>query len=125
MVTNQIRELPDLDWDEIAQQEIIVTGADLVARSDFAYQIGSVAIAGLIYHSYIGSPWFWFALAKGVMLRDLIDFRALREQIPQNALTAICEEWPNAVRFAEFYGFEDTGQKCLLGDRPYKIYRRT
>lgn len=121
---NPIDKLPDLDWNEIARQEIIITGANIVAQSDFAYQIGKVAIAGLIYHNYISPPWFWFALAKGVTLRDLIDFRALREQIPFGSMTAICEEWPNAVRFAEFYGFKDTGEKRLYGDKPYKIYRR-
>jgi len=121
---NPIDNLPDLDWNEIAKREIIVTGANLVARSDFAYQIGRVAIAGLIYYSYIGPPWFWFALAKGVTLRDLIDFRALREQIPAGALTAVCEEWPNAIRFAEFYGFEDTGNVRPNEGRVYKIYRR-
>lgn len=121
---NPIDKLPDLDWNEIARQEIIVTGANLVARSDFAYQIGRVAIAGLIYYSYVAPPWFWFALAKGVTLRDLIDFRALREQIPQGALTAVCEEWPNAVRFAEFYGFEDTGERRPNKGKPYMIYRR-
>ena len=120
-----IRSLPDLDWNEIAKQEIIVTGADLVAKSDYAFQIGRVAIAGLIYHNYTSPPWFWFALAKGVTIRDLIDFRALREEIPQGALTAICEEWPNAVRFALFYGFEDTGERRSLGDKPYMIFRRT
>lgn len=122
---NPIERLPDLDWNEIARQEIIVTGADLVNKSDFAFQIGRVAIAGLIYHNYTSPPWFWFALAKGVTIRDLIDFRAMREEIPLGALTPVCEAWPNAIRFAEFYGFEDTGEKRLLGDKPYKIYRRT
>jgi hypothetical protein len=120
-----IDNLPNLDWNEIARQEIIITGANLVSRSDFAYTIGRVAIAGLIYHSYVASPWFWFALAKGVTIRDLIDFRALREEIPHGALTAICEEWPNAVRFAEFYGFVDTGELRIYGRKPYKIFRRT
>lgn len=120
-----IKQLPDLEWNEIAEQEIIVAGAGLVAQSDFAYQVGRVAIAGLIYHNYVTPPWFWFALAKGVTLRDLIDFRALREEIPAGALTAIYEGWPNAVRFAEFYGFEYTGNDRLCGDKMYKIYRRT
>lgn len=122
---NPIERLPDLDWNEIARQEIVVTGANLIAQSDFAYQIGRVAIAGLIYYSYMSPPWFWFALAKGVTMRDLIDFRAMREQIPQGALTAVCETWPNAIRFAEFYGFEDTGETRLYGDKVYRIYRRT
>lgn len=122
---NPIDNLPNLDWNEIARQEIIVTGADLVSRSDFAYQIGRVAIAGLIYHSYTAPPWFWFALAKGVTIRDLIDFRAMRESIPEGALTAINEALPNAVRFAEFYGFTYTGENRLYGDKMYKIYRRT
>lgn len=122
---NPIDSLPNLDWNEIARQEIILTGANLVAQSDFAYQIGRVAIAGLIYQSYTAPPWFWFALAKGVTLRDLIDFRALREQIPAGALTAVHEGWPNAVRFAELYGFTYTGRDQLCGDKLYKIYRRT
>lgn len=119
-----IKHLPNLDWNEIAEQEIIVTGAELVSQSDFAYQIGNIAIAGLIYHSYVAPPWFWFALAKGVTLRDLLDFRALREQVPVGALTAVREEWPNAIRFAEFYGFEYTDEDRLYGDKMYKIYRR-
>lgn len=122
---NPIDSLPNLDWNEIARQEIIITGANLVSKSDFAYQIGRVAIAGLIYHSYVAPPWFWFALAKGVTIRDLIDFRALREEIPAGALTAIDEAWPNAVRFAEFYGFAYTGEDRLIGGRTYKMYRRT
>lgn len=121
----EIKDLPDLDWNEIAEREIIITGANLVAQSDFAYQIGRVAIAGLIYYSYVAPPWFWFALAKGVTLRDLIDFRALREEIPLGALTAVSEAWPNAVRFAEFYGFTFTGEERVYGDKPYKIFRRT
>lgn len=121
---NPIDHLPNLDWNEIAQREIIVTGADLVAKSDFAYQIGRVAIAGLIYHNYIAPPWFWFALAKGVTIRDLIDFRALREQIPFGAQTAVYEGWPNAIRFAEFYGFEYAGSDRVLDGKTYKIYRR-
>lgn len=120
-----IDNLPNLDWNEIAQREIIITGANLVAQSDFAYQIGRVAIAGLIYSSYTAPPWFWFALAKGVTIRDLIDFRALREEIPAGALTAVHEGWPNAVRFAEFYGFANTGEERTYGDKSYKIFRRT
>lgn len=120
-----INSLPALDWTELAEREIIVTGADLIAKSDFAYQIGRVAIAGIIYHSYTAPPWFWFALAKGVTIRDLIDFRALREEIPQGSLTAIDEKWPNAIRFAEFYGFVDTGEIKVYNDKPYRIFRRS
>lgn len=122
---NPIKGLPDLDWNEIARQEIIITGENIVAQSDFAFQIGRVAIAGLIYQNYTSPPWFWFALAKGVTIRDLIDFRALREEIPEGARTAINENWPNAIRFAEFYGFEDTGERRVYDDKPYRIYRRT
>lgn len=121
---NPIKHLPDLEWSDIAEREIIVAGEGLIEQSDFAYQIGRVAIAGLIYRSYVAPPWFWFALAKGVTLRDLIDFRALREQIPQGSLTAVCKEWPHSIRFAEFYGFEYTNSDRICGDRTYKIYRR-
>jgi hypothetical protein len=73
----------------------------------------------------VSPPWFWFALAKGVTIRDLIDFRAKREEIPAGALTAVREEWPNAVRFAEFYGFVYTGEDRTIGSKTYRIYRRT
>lgn len=119
-----IKNLPALDWNEIAQNEIIVTGANLVEQSDVAYQIGRVAIAGLIYQSYTSPPWFWFALAKGVTLRDLIDFRRYREEIPEGALTAIREDRAEATRFAEFYGFEDTGGLRIFNGLRYKIFRR-
>lgn len=121
---NPIKDIPDLEWSEIAAREIVIAGEELVAQSDFAYQIGRVAIAGLIYRSYVAPPWFWFALAKGVTIRDLIDFRALREEIPKGALTAICEEWPNAIRFAEFYGFEYSNAYRIVDGKTYKIYRR-
>lgn len=119
-----IKDLPDLDWNEFAKQEIVVAGAGLVAQSDFAYQIGRVAIAGLIYTSYTAPPWFWFALAKGVTLKDLFDFRALREEIPQGSLCAVNEGWPEAVKFAKFYGFEDTGADRVVEGKTYKIFRR-
>lgn len=120
-----IDSLPNLDWNEIARREIIITGANLIAQSDFAFQIGRVAIAGLIYHNYLSPPWFWFALAKGVTMRDLIDFRKLRDEIPQGAMTAVCVDWPHAIRFAEFYGFVYTGEERIYDGKTYKMYRRT
>ena len=41
-----IDKLPDLDWTELAKQEIILTGENLVQTSDVAFQIGRVAIKG-------------------------------------------------------------------------------
>jgi hypothetical protein len=121
---NPIKKLPDLDWDDIAKREIIVTGENLVEQSDYAYQIGRVAIAGLIYYSYTSAPWFWFALAKGVTIRDLIDFRRLQEEIPIGSMTAVRTDRVEALRFARFYGFEETGELRTLGNTTYKLFRR-
>lgn len=119
-----IKDLPNLEWSDFARQEIIVAGEELVAQSDFAYQIGRVAIAGLIYTSYTAPPWFWFALAKGVTIKDLFDFRALREEIPRGTLTAVNAAWPEAIKFAKLYGFEDTGKSRVVESKTYKIFRR-
>lgn len=119
-----IKGLPNLDWNDFARQEILATGESLVTQSDFAFQIGRVAIAGLIYTTYTAPPWFWFALAKGVTIRDLLDFRAVREEIPLGALTAVNVAWPQAVKFAKFYGFEDTGVERVVENKTYKIFRR-
>lgn len=122
---NLIDKLPNFNWSPSALEEITATGREMVEHSDFAYQIGQVAICGLIYRSYLSPPWFWFALAEGVTLRDLIDFRrTYMEMIPSGALTAINENRRENIRFAEFYGFEDTGLVRLYKGVTYKIYRR-
>lgn len=119
-----IDSLPDLEWSEFATREILATGESLVTQSDFAYQIGQVAIAGLTYTSYTSPPWFWFALSKNVTIKDLLDFRALREKIPVGSQTAVNVAWPRAARFAEFYGFEDMNVSTVVGNETYKIFRR-
>ena len=120
-----IDALPDLDWSPIARREIALTGADLLRQSDFAYQIGQIAICGLVYSTLTSPPWFWFALAKGVTLRDLIDFRrTYMNLIPSGAITAVNTADRESIRFAEFYGFEETSSVRIYKDRVYKIYRR-
>lgn len=122
---NPIKAIPNLPWSPAAQFEIALAGDDLVAQSDFAYQIGQVAICGLIYSSYVAPPWFWFALAKGTTLRDLIDFRrTYMEMIPLGAMTAVRAEAKESIRFAEFYGFEATGDKRRYKGHTYLLYRR-
>lgn len=119
-----IDKLPDLDWSEIAKAEIALTGPDLIRQSCVAYQLGNVAIAGLVYFSFTSAPLFWFALARGVTIRDLIDFRAQRELIPTGAFTMVDEDQPRSIRFAEFYGFEFTGETMDQLGHTYKIFRR-
>lgn len=119
-----IDSLPDLDWSDIAREEIVAAGAELVSKSDFAYRIGNIAIAGLIYSSYTAPPWFWFALTNGITLKDLLDLRAKREKIPQGAITAVNKNLPEAIKFAKFFGFEDTDRIRLVDGKIYKIFRR-
>jgi hypothetical protein len=121
---NPIDFLPDFAWSPDAEAEIAVTGPDLIRQSDFAFAIGTVAVAGLIYSSYSSPPWFWFALARNVKMSDLIDFRRLQESIPRGSLTAVREDFKVGRRFATFYGFEDTGGKQEHAGVTYIIYRR-
>lgn len=121
---NRIDKLPPLNWTDTAREEIAISGASLVEQSDFAYQIGTFAVAGLVYTSYTSPPIFWFALAKGVGLRQLIDFRRLKEEIPVGAVTYIRADRPKAIRFAEFYGFEFTGFSVVVSDVTYNLFRR-
>ena len=97
-----------------------MTGEELLAQSDFMWRVGEVAICGLIYQTFTSPPWFWFALAKNVTFRDLIDFRRLATLIPLGTYTAIQANLPLAKRFAEFYGFKSTDQER----EGYTIYRR-
>ncbi len=119
-----IKALPDLPWTPHAREEIAMTGPALVAASQVAYAIGNVAIAGLIYTSFTSPPWFWFGLTKNATIRDLIDFRALREQIPQGAETAVRSDFEAGHRFASFYGFSRTGQVRDYSGATYDVYRR-
>lgn len=119
-----IEKLPDLNWNDIAVRELSLLEDDLVGSSTVAYRIGNVAVAGLIHDSFTSPPWFWFALAKDVTMRDLIDFRRFQEKIPSGALTAVQKDNERALRFATFYGFIDTGKEASNRDIEYKILRR-
>lgn len=121
-----IKAVPELDWSDIAMEEILSEDANgLIAASEVACCIKNIVIAGLIYSSYLQPPWFWFALAKGVTIRDLLDFRRLKEHIPQGALTAVNVKHKDALRFAELYGFRSTGKLETHKGKTYKIFRRT
>lgn len=121
-----IDKLPELQWNDIALEEMLAGETDdLVATSEVAYRVGNLAVAGLIYHTFLQPPWFWFALAKGVTIRDLLDFRRLKERIPHGALTAVNIKHHEAIRFAELYGFERTGKMEVHNDKTYLIFRRT
>lgn len=120
-----IKKLPELDWTDNSSFEIAEAGGDyLVQQSDCAYMVNNVLVAGLVYRSFTSPPWFWFALAKGITFRDLIDFRRLKDYIPLGALTAVAVDFQLAHRFAKFYGFEDTGEPHSFHGRDYTIYRR-
>lgn len=120
----EIKSLPDLPYTPQARAEIVMTGPALIAASHVAYKIGEVAIAGLIYTSFTSPPWFWFGLTKNTGIRDLIDFRALREHIPQGAETAVRSDFEAGHRFATFYGFSRTGLVRDYGGTTYDVYRR-
>lgn len=106
-----IKKLPDLRWSARAARQIESAGGDaLVQCSHVAYRLGNAAVIGLVYQNLFSPPWLWFALAEDVSMRDLIDFRKLQDQIPRGTLTSVQDGDTTAIRFAAFYGFEDSGQ---------------
>lgn len=106
-----IKKLPDLRWSQRARKQIDSAGGDaLVECSHVAYRLGDAAVIGLVYQNFFSPPWLWFALAEDVSMRDLIDFRKLQDQIPRGTLTSVQDGDTIALRFAAFYGFEDSGQ---------------
>ena len=119
-----IKELPKLNWSIKAREEIVITGEDLIDHSTFAWQVGEVLIVGFIYTTLLSPPWMWFALAEGVTIRDLIDFRRLTEYIPLGTTTAVDADFAEGIRFAKLYKFEDTGETRQHGEKIYKIFRR-
>lgn len=120
-----IHKLPALNWTDNSAYEIhAVSGDELLAQSDFAWQVGNLFVMGLVYSTYTSPPWLWFALSKDVKFRDLIDSRRIKDYIPTGTLTAVAEDFPVAQRFARFYGFEETGERVEFTGRGYLIYRR-
>ena len=115
-----IYDLPPFDWSDLAQLEMQENGLDLIRQTDRMWRIGNVAVCGFIWHSFYQPPWMWFALGKGVTLRELLDFRRLAGQIPEGTTTGVRVDQTEALRFAELYGFHYTGSD--VGD--YRIYRK-
>lgn len=121
-----IANLPDLDWSDIAQREMldVQTREELIDKSQFMWQLGDVAVCGFVYRTFTNPPWMWFALARGVTLRHLIDFRALAMQIPKGTLTTVRSDFRVGHRFAQFYGFENLTDTVLHEDIMYTLYRK-
>jgi hypothetical protein len=107
---NPILSLPDFDWNEQAQKEIALNAQQVLDQTTVMYQVGEVAVIGLIYRSLALPPWMWFALTKGVGFRQLVDFRMLARKIPYGTATSVAEGWVVGNRFAKFYGFVPTEQ---------------
>lgn len=120
-----IEKLPSLNWTDNSMYEITEAGGDaLLDQSDMAWQLGNLLVVGLIYKTLTNPPWMWFALSKDVKFRDLIDFRRIKDHIPLGTLTAVADDFTVAQRFAQFYGFEFTGERTMYKERCYLIFRR-
>lgn len=119
-----IEVLPDLPWSAIAKRQIHRTGVDVVQMSDAAYRIGNFAAAGFIYQTLTAPPWFWFVLAKGATMRDFIDLRRFQNNIPRGSLTGVEKDDAIALRFAKFYGFEETDLAAWQDNVEYLILRK-
>jgi len=121
----EITDLPPLNWSDQAKAEMQVFGCKPPAGTALAWQLGEYAVCGLVYTSFTSPPWFWFALADGVGLRQLIDFRRLVAYLPRGTATAVMEDFEEGRRFAEVYGFMKTDQVVNTGGLVYRIYKRS
>jgi len=119
-----ITGLPNWRWKEHSQEEITLTGEELVVMSDFVWRIGNVAVAGFIHTSYTSPPWMWFVLADNVGIADLIDFRRLALLIPKGTLTAVDSNFHVGFKFARVYGFVETDEELDYSGRLYKLMRK-
>lgn len=121
---NRIKKLPELNWSQTAKDQLAMTGEELVLESTLAFQLREAACVGLIYHSLTAPPWLWFLLAEGVSFGDLIDMRRKQELIPRGTMTAVDAGDNVALRFANFYGFRETGQSADYGGYKYLIMEK-
>ena len=120
----QITSLPSLEWSPIAQIEMEENGFAFLDKTDVMWQVGDVAVCGFTWHTFFQPPWMWFALARGVTMRHLIDFRRIAKQIPHHTLTAVREDNEIAHRFATFYGFVPLGNQLVTDKASYTLYRK-
>lgn len=116
--------LPNWRWKAHSQEEITMTGEELVEMSDFVWRVGNVAVVGFIYTSYLSPPWMWFVLADDVRIADLIDFRRLALKIPKGTLTSVKAGFAVGFKFAKIYNFEETGEEIDYSGIPYKVMRK-
>lgn len=119
-----IKEIPDWTWMVKSQEEMTLAGSGIIEQTDFMWRVGNVAVAGFIYYSFLSPPAMWFALAKDVTIRDLVDFRKIAELIPQGTITLVEDKFTTGLRFAKLYGFKETGDEETHFDKTYKIMRR-
>jgi len=119
----QINAVPDLDWTEESQREIN-RNPELVAESDFAWQIGDWFIAGWHYPVFAGPPWFWFAMTKDFAGMKLRRLQELQPRLPVNCHAAVLKGWTAGERFAKHFGFSPTGDEVTVEDELFLVYRR-
>lgn len=119
-----ITALPKWKWKPQSENEISITGVELVAKSDFVWRVGNVAVVGFNYTSLTSPPWMWFALADNVGIRDLVDFRRCARMIPKGTLTAVNVDFAVGLKFAKLYEFEETGTVVEDCGHSYRIMRK-
>jgi hypothetical protein len=121
----EINKLPNLDWTDRARRQIDAAGGNaLINMSHVAYRLGNAGVIGLIYGSLLSPPWLWFALAKNVTMRDLIDFRRMQNLIPPGTFAAVEDADKVAYRFASFFGFVQTGHEVEHEGQLYLLMRK-
>jgi hypothetical protein len=119
-----VTALPNWHWTKHCQEEINITGQELIDISDFIWRIGNVAVAGFVYNSYINPPWMWFVLAEKVTISDLIDFRRLTRKIPVGTMTCVASDFAIGLRFAKLYGFVETGEQREYFGKAHTLMRK-
>ncbi len=119
----QINALPELDWTEQSAKEI-ARSPTIVEDSDFAYQLGDWFVGGWKYPSFVGPPWFWFALSKQAGVGQLRRLKVLQPMMPADLHTAVLRGWTVGDKFAKWFGFKPTDEVMDIEGEEYLVYRR-
>lgn len=134
--SNPIKFIPKLDYTEYAWKELELVG-DIKAierGSEFITVVTQdstpLFTMGVIRHSLLSSPRFWFLLCETFRARTYWNLRALRSIIPELDLmyphleTLVANDWPMGLKFAKFCGFRETDRLEVAKGRTFKVMER-
>lgn len=134
--SNPIKFIPKLDYTEYAWKELSLVD-DIKAielGSEFITVVTQdetpLFTMGVIRHSLISSPRFWFLLCESFRGRTYWNLRALKNVIPEldrmypHLETLVAADWLIGLKFAKFCGFKATDRFETAKGRTFRVMER-